>query len=70
MRGADRKRPPESDTTPPKGTSAVYTAEQRAQWRRGLRILARMMVRAHLRGELARVTDERPEPPFDREAGG
>ena len=70
MRRADRKRPSGSDTTSPRGTSAGYTAEQRAQLQRGLRILARMIVRSHLRGEMARVTDERPEPPFDREAGG
>ena len=63
MRRADRKRPSESDTTSPRRTSAGYTAEQRAQLRRGLRILARMIVRAHLRGEIPRKASPPPKPP-------
>ena len=69
MRRAGRKKPTCSPASP-KRTAAAYTAEQREQLRRGLRILARMIVRAYLRGETAQVPDERPEPPFDREAGG
>ena len=69
MRRADRK---ESTCCPPspRGKSTAYTDEQREQLRRGLRILVRMIVRAHLRFELSRVKDERLEPPLDREAGG
>ena len=35
----------------PKKSSTAYTAEQRERMQRGLRILARMIVRAHLRRE-------------------
>ena len=51
MRRADRKRPSKSVTTSSIGASAAYTTGQREQIRRGLRILARMIVRAHLRWE-------------------
>ena len=49
MGRASRKRTSKGVTTSSNGSSAAYTAEQREQLRRGLRILARMIVRAHLR---------------------
>ena len=69
MRRADRRKP--STCSPPslEGVSTTYTAEQREQLRGRLRILARMIVRAYLRGEMDRVMDERPRPPLDGEAG-
>ena len=54
MRRADRKRSPKSVTTPSNGSSVAYKAGQREQLRLGLRILARMIVRAHLRRERRR----------------
>ena len=59
MKRADIKRPSKSVTTSSNG-SAAHTAEQRAQVQQGLRILARMIVRAHLRRE----------PPSEGTAGG
>ena len=51
MRRADRKTPSTGIPTAPKRPPAAYTAEQRERMQRGLRILARMIVRAHLRRE-------------------
>ena len=70
MRRADRRRPSKSVTTSSNGTSVAYTAGQREQLRRGLRILARMIVRAHLRREASRSASSQPEQPLDGEAGG
>ena len=52
--------------TPPKGSSAAYTADQREQMQQGLRILARMIVRAHLRRKASRAFSSPPEPTSDR----
>ncbi|MDE2780751.1 MAG: hypothetical protein OXI91_13910 [Chloroflexota bacterium] len=41
----------------------AYSANQREWMQRGLRILARMIVRAHLRREASRVGPSSPEPP-------
>ena len=70
MRRADRKKPSTCSPPSPRGVSTDYSAEQREQLRRGLHILARMIVRAHLRSEASRAADQRPAPPSDREAGG
>ncbi len=47
-----------------------YTAEQRAQLQRGLRILARMIVRAHLRGEIPKAASLSTKPPSEKGSGG
>ena len=49
-----------------KSVSPQHTAEQRAQMQTGLRILARIIARAHLRQQS---TGAAPEPPPDQEAG-
>ena len=49
--------------TAPNSSPAVYTAGRREQLRHGLRILARMIVRAHLRRTV-------PEPPSEAAAEG
>ena len=46
--------------------SPAYTAEQREQMQAGLRILARIIARAHLRRQS---TGTAPEMPPDQEAG-
>ena len=48
---------------PTKKSSATYTTEQREQLQRGLRILARMIVRAHLRKTADRSVPLPDEPP-------
>ena len=55
LRRANGKKPPKSVTTSAKRPSTAYTPKQREQLQRGLRILARMIVRAHLRQEASRV---------------
>lgn len=62
MRRADRKRPSKSVTTSA-NASAAYTPKQREQMRHGLRILARMIVRAHLRREAFQAVSASPETP-------
>ena len=51
----------------PRGTSPQYTDAQREQIQTGLRILARMIARAHLRRQADRVA---PESPPDPDTGG
>ena len=46
----------------------AYTAEQQEALRRGLRILARMIARAHLRRQAARSVTA-PRPPAEDEDG-
>ena len=48
------------------GTTPQYTAPERERMQTGLRILARMIARAHLRREASRAA---PAPPPDRGAG-
>ncbi len=60
-RVTNRKRPSNSISTSSNGSAVAYTAEQREQMRRGLRILARMVVRAHLRREASRTASSQPE---------
>ena len=70
MRRADRKRPSMSIATFSNGSSAAYTPKQRAQLQQGLRILARMIVRAHLCREVSRYVSASPEAPLEGETGG
>ena len=65
MRRADRKKPTCSASSP-RGMPTRYTAAQREQLQRGLRILARMIARAHLRREAPRAASSQPEQPLDR----
>ena len=69
MRRANRIKPT-CGSMPPAKSPAAYTAEQRDRMQRGLRILARMIARAHLRREASRAEPESPEPPLDGGAGG
>ena len=48
MRKAGRKKTSTRNHNTPKKSSTAYTPKQREQLQRGLRILARMIVRAHL----------------------
>ena len=57
-------------TTHPVDAPPVYTAGQRATMRRGLRLLARIIARAHLRRQAARTNAAAPGPPTEREPGG
>ena len=70
MRRADRKRPSKSVTTSSSGSAAAYSAEQRETLRRGLRILARMIVRSHLRREASQAASAPQETSSDRGTGG
>ncbi|MDE2844076.1 MAG: hypothetical protein OXN21_11930 [Chloroflexota bacterium] len=65
MRRADGKRTSTRITGSPKRLSTAYTAEQRDRIQRGVRILARMIVRAHLRREASRAEPSPQEPPTD-----
>ena len=67
MRRVNRRGPSTRTPASPKKSSAVYTAEQRDQLQRGLRILARMVVHAHLRREASRNAPAPLEAPLDRE---
>ena len=69
MRRTDRKKPT-CEPMSPETSSAAYTAAQREQLQQGLRILARMIVRVHLRRQASRAASGRPEQPFDDEVGG
>ena len=51
----------------PQGTSPLHTDAEREQIQTGLRILARMIARAHLRREASGAA---PEPPPDPDVGG
>ena len=70
MRRADRKKPSRCSPPSPSGTSPGYTAEQREQLHGGLRILARMIVRAHLRGEIPRAASPSTKPPSEKGFAG
>lgn len=68
MRSANGRRPPDNRRTTAERGSPSYSAEQRETVQRGLRILARMIARAHLRRQASRAETEQ-ETPKDREAG-
>ena len=70
MRRANRKKHSRCVSTSPKRSPAAYTPKQRAQLRHGLRILARMIVRAHLRRQASLAISTSPETPPEGEAGG
>ena len=63
--GSNRKSGPAGRKTP-RGTSPQRTAHEREQMQTGLRILARMIARAHLSREAERAAQE---PPPDQGAG-
>ena len=63
MRRTGRKKTSPRIPGSPNESSTTHTAEQRERMQRGLRILARMIVRAHLRREASRVGPSSPEPP-------
>ena len=67
MKKAGRERTSTRNPGSPKESSPAYTPEQREQLQRGLRILARMIVRAHLRRE---ASQGGPTPPPDQRPGG
>ena len=60
MRGANERNPSTNRRT------TAYSAEQRETLRRGLRILARMIARAHLRRQESR-SGAAPRPPAEDE---
>ena len=66
MRRADRKKSSTRIASSPKSSTAAYTAEQREQIQRGLRILARMIVRAYPRREASRAGPTQGEQPSDK----
>ena len=64
MRSVNGRRPPDNRRTTPERGSPTYSAEQRETVQRGLRILARIIARAHLRRQALRAETE-PETPKD-----
>ena len=60
--GNDRKTGT-ADSKTPRRTSPQHTDAEREQIQAGLRILARMIARSHLRRETARAAQERPPEP-------
>ncbi len=70
MRETERGRKSTRIHGPTKKSSVTYTPEQREQLQRGLRIMARVIARAHLRKEGSRAEPARPQPPsYDRPTG-
>ena len=70
MRRAAREGTSTRNPISPKESSTAYTAKQREQLQRGLRILARMIVRAHLRREASRAESSPQESPADNRLDG
>ena len=62
MRSANGRKPSTNRRT------TAYSAEERETLRRGLRIIARMIARAHLRRQASRSTAS-PRPPAEHEDG-
>ena len=62
MRSANERNPSTNRRT------TAYSAEERETLRRGLRIIARMIARAHLRRQAARSVTA-PRPPAEDEDG-
>ena len=60
--GSNRKSGTAGRKTPDR-TSLQHTYAEREQMQAGLRILARMIARSHLRRETARAAQERPPEP-------
>ena len=63
MRRADRKNKSTRIHGSPRKSSTMYTTEQRERMQQGLRILARMIARAHLRRAASRAGPAPQEPP-------
>ncbi len=67
MRSANGQRPPDNRRATVRRGSPSYSAEERETVQRGLRIIARMIARAHLRRQTLQAETE-PETPKDGEA--
>ena len=68
MRSANGENPPTNRRATAKRRSPTHSAEERETVRRGLRILARMIARAHLRRQASR-SAAAPRPPAEDEEG-
>ena len=68
MRSANGRNPSTNRRATAELTSPPYSAEQRETLRRGLRILVRMIARAHLRRQASR-SGAAPKPPAEDEDG-
>ena len=68
MRTPDERNMSSSGLPTAEQRTPAYSAEQREILRRGLRIMARMIVRAHLQ-RLASRSGVAPSPPAEREDG-
>ena len=68
MRRANGGNPPTNRRATAKRGSPTHSTEERETVRRGLRIIARMIARAHLRRQAAR-SPAAPRPPADQEDG-
>ena len=64
MRRADRKGTSTRIPSSPRNSLTAYTAEQRERMQRGLRILARMIVRAHLQKVASRAGPAPHDPQY------
>ncbi len=68
MRSANGGNPPTNRRATARRGSPTHSADQQETVRRGLRILARMIARAHLRRQASR-SAAAPRPPADQEDG-
>lgn len=68
MRSANGRNPSTNRRATAEVTSPPYSAEQRETLRRGLRILARIIARAHLRRQASQ-SGTVQEPPAEGEDG-
>ena len=68
MRSANGENPPTNRRATARRGSPTHSAEQQETVRRGLRILARMIARAHLRRQASR-SEAALRPPADQEDG-
>ena len=68
MRSANGRRPSTNRRATVRRGSPTHSAEQRETVQRGLRILARIIARAHLRRQALRAGTE-PDTPKDGAAG-
>ena len=68
MRSANGENPPTNRQATARRGSPTHSADQQETVRRGLRILARMIARAHLRRQAARSVTA-PRPTADQEDG-
>ena len=66
-RKSSNRRPGTFGRKTPRGTTPQHTGTQKETMQTGLRVLARMIARAHLRRQAERDTRE---PPPERRSGG